>query len=86
MAGVIDSLQHQKDIQAAVAAAKATAIAQNNLNKAAAADQPQMQSVLAAAIAAQKKADDVVSNFAPSADTSSGQLYWKEANADTPFG
>lgn len=84
MAGVTGNLQHQKDIQAAAAAAQATKVAQaNEDNAATAADKTQLQIPLTAAIAAQKKADDVVKNFTPSTDTASGKLYWKEANTDT---
>jgi len=83
MSGVVDSLQHQKDLQALAAAKKAVEVAQANEDNATTpADKTQLQVPLDAAKDTQKKADDVVSNFKPSTDPASGRLYWKEANTE----
>ena len=85
MTGVVDSLQHQKDIQAAKAASQALAVAQANYDAAKAADQPQLKPALDAATAAKNKADATAKSSTPSSttDPTGGQLYWKEADEDT---
>jgi hypothetical protein len=83
MSGVVDSLQHPKDIQAAADAEAAKEIAQANVDNAKTdADKAQLQGPLNTAIFNKNKADDVVKNFKSPTDHS-GQLYWKEPNTDT---
>jgi hypothetical protein len=79
MSGVVEKLQLQK---AAAAAKVATRVAQANLDKATAANRPQLQTLLDTATSTQTSANAALRGFTPP-NSYGGQLYWREPNNDT---